>query len=80
MGDKVVKFDDEVYCVTCKEALQYDKPNRQWRTKYVQENQLIYNKCFDKHRMRWEHEPRKNVGRLIRALKRIRDKQRMGLA
>lgn len=80
MGGTQERFDDEIYCITCKEPLRYDRENRQWRAKFQAENSLITDRCYDPRLHRWDHEPRKNPGRLIRAIKRMQDKKRMGLA
>lgn len=67
--------DDRVYCSSCREILRYDREARQWRTVFVEDP----NRCWSGRYRRWDHEPVKNVGRLIRALKRMRDKERMGI-
>lgn len=73
------RIDDEIYCLICKEALKYDKENKEWRTKYIREEETITRRCFDGRIYKWDHRPIGNQGRLIRAIKRRNDKIAMGL-
>jgi hypothetical protein len=70
MGNKVERYDDEVYCRKCREALKYDRENRMWRTKYIAEGGNEYHQCWNRSLRIWDHEPKMNIGRLYRAAKR----------
>lgn len=70
---------DEIVCGICHEALVYDRPGKVWRTKYITEDDKITKKCYSRQLNRWDHIPKKNVGRLIKAAKRHNDKKRMGI-
>lgn len=81
MGNEQVdeRHDDEVYCTQCREALRYDRETKTWRTKYLEEDANMIRKCFDNRMGKWDHQPRGNVGRLVRVAKKINDRKKMGL-
>lgn len=79
MGEGYKMADsDEIMCGGCKEALRYDRDNRQWRTKYIDEDEKAYRRCYNVRYNRWDHSPVGNVGRLVRAAKVYNDKKALG--